>query len=342
MVKISDIAKATGYSTTTVSKAFNNYTDISDKARLKIRKIADEMGYIPNTQARGLVMKRSFTIGVILDEILDLGLTHPFFAEIVQSFREAVEENGYSMVLISNNIGNSNVESYISHCRQINVDAVFILCTNKDAPNIQELIHSKIPTVLFDILDDETHGVMSDHYQGGRLACEYLIKLGHTRIGHIYGNEHTLAGKDRKRAYYDVMEEYGLRVNEEHVKSGGYFDFESGKLAMEAILKAEERPSAVFVAGDLMALGAIQACYENNIAVPAQLSIIAFDNIKMLNWITPALTTVAQNYNALAHLCCEILISVIENKEMELCHKVLPTYIVERSSCASIESDYLQ
>ncbi len=94
-------------------------------------------------------MKRSFTIGVILDEILGLGLTHPFFAGVVQSFREVVEEYGYSMILISNEIGNSNIGSYLDHCNQRNVDGVFILCTNTEAKGIQELIHSDIPTVLF-------------------------------------------------------------------------------------------------------------------------------------------------------------------------------------------------
>lgn len=201
MVKINDIAKASGYSKTTVSRAFNNYTDISDKAREEILRIADELGgYIPNAQARGLTMKRSFSIGgVILDEILGLGLSHPFFSQVIQSFREVVEAKGYSMILISNSIGNTKIESYLSHCNQRNVDAVFILCTNKEEKGIQELIHSSIPTVLFDIEEAKTHCVISDHYQGAYDATKYLIDLGHRQIGHIYGSELTLAGRLRKK-----------------------------------------------------------------------------------------------------------------------------------------------
>lgn len=336
MVKIGDIAKASGYSTATVSKAFNNYKDISDKARNKIRKIADEMGYVPNTQARGLVMKRSFTIGIILDEILGLGLTHPFFGGMVQAFREVVEEEGYSLVLISNNMGNNKGQSYLSHCNQINVDAVFILCTNKDDYWIQELIHSSIPTVLFDTPDDETHGVISDHYQGAVEAVEYLISLGHKKIGHIYGNEVTFAGAERKRGFYDTMKAHGLAINEEHVQCGGYFDFKYGKQAMDMILTSGDLPTGIFIAGDIMALGAIQACHEHDIKIPEDISMIGFDNVKLLDWITPALSTIAQDYNALARGCCDILIEAIEHKKIEHCQKKISTHLIKRNSCSSL------
>lgn len=338
MVKIGDIAKATGYSVTTVSKAFNNYTDISEKARTKIRKAADEMGYIPNAQARGLVMKRSFTIGVILDELLGLGLTHPFFSGVIQAFRIAVEAEGYSMILISNNIGNSKIESYLNHCNQRNVDGVFILCTNKDDKSIQELIHSKIPTVLFDIPDDTAHVVISDHYQGAYDAIEYLVSLGHVRIGHIYGSELTLAGADRKKGYLDAMEANDLIVNEAYVASGGYFDFKYGKQAMLGIIKSEEiLPTAMFIASDIMALGAIQACHEEGIKVPEDISFIGFDNVRFLDWITPGLTTVAQDYDALAKACCKMLIQAIGDSDMQVAHEVIPTHIIERNSCTFIK-----
>lgn len=337
MVTIKDIARVSGYSKTTVSKAFNNYTDISDKARDDILKIADEMGYIPNAQARGLTMKRSFSIGVILDEILGLGLSHPFFSQVIQSFREVVEEKGYSMILVSNKIGNTKIESYLSHCNQRNVDAVFILCTNKDDPGIQELIHSKIPTVLFDIDDEDTSCVLTDHYQAARMATEYLIGLGHERIGHIYGNELTVAGRLRKQGFYDAMAENELFVEEGHVVSGGFFDFKYGKQAMESIIDSDSMPTAVFIAGDIMALGAIQACHERGIRVPEDLSIIGFDNLNMLEWITPALTTVAQNYNAIASNCCDILDDIVQNKTLESTKVTIPGYIVERRSCKRID-----
>ncbi len=335
MTKIHDIAKATGYSVTTVSKALNNYTDISDKARKKILDTANKMGYIPNAQARGLVMKRSFTIGVILDEMLDLGLTHPFFSGVIQAFRKAVEANGYSMILISNNIANSQVESYLKHCHQRNVDAVFILCTDKNDPSIQELIHSKFPTVLFDIPDEESNAVISDHYRGALEAVKYLVEQGHRKIAHIYGSELTFAGAERQRGFNDAVEDLGLEIQDDYKVSGGYFDFKYGKRAMDELLQLEDRPTAVFISGDMMALGAVQSCHERGVRIPEDISIIGFDNLKLLDWITPSLTTVAQDYDAIGHACCEILIDIIKSKTDKKVHRTIPVHIIERSSCAA-------
>ena len=333
MANIQDIAKATGYSATTVSKAFNNYTDISEKAKKKILETAKRMDYIPNAQARGLKMKCSFTIGVILDELLDLGLSHPFFSLVVESFRKSVEASGYSMILISNNLGNSNIESYISHCTQLNVDAVFILCTDPMDQGIKDLIHSNIPTVLFDTPDKDTSCVITNHYQGAFDAVKYLFDKGHRKIAHIFGSELTYAGAERQRGYLDAMHAFDLNVRDDYMVSGGYFDLKYGKLAMESLLTIDDRPTAVFASGDMMALGAIQACNEQGVIVPDDLSMIGFDNLMLLDWIHPALTTVAQDYTTIGRVCCEMLSEMVSNKEMTHHTKIIDTKIVERASC---------
>lgn len=337
MTNIHDIAKATGYSVTTVSKALNNYTDISAKAKQKILDAANKMDYVPNAQARGLVMKRSFTIGVILDEMLGLGLSHPFFSSIVQSFRVAVESNGYSMIFITNNIGHSKVESYLSHCQQRNVDAVFLLCTDKSEPSIQELIHSKFPTVIFDFNDTESNCVVSDHYNGAFDAVQYLIKKGHSKIGHIYGTDLTYAGAERQKGFDDAIKEAKLDIPEEYKVSGGYFDLKYGKLAMEELLKLSDRPTAVFASGDMMALGAMQVCHEQGLRIPEDISVVGFDNLKILEWISPSLTTVAQDFDAIGTACCEVLIDIIEKKKSENVFRKIGTHIVERNSCTSLK-----
>jgi LacI family transcriptional regulator len=334
MVKIQDIAKATGYSTTTVSKALNNYTDISDKAKKTILATAKEYGYIPNAHARGLVMKRSFTVGVILDELLGLGLNHPFFSGIIEAFRASIEERGYSMILISNHIGNTGVGSYLDHCQQQNVDGVFILCTDHNSESIQQLIHSSIPVVLFDIPNEDTHSVVSNHFDGAYQATMYLVELGHSDIAHIYGNEFTYAGRERKKGYEKALFDANIEINEEYVVSGGYFDFKYGKLAMDQLVSLASIPTAVFIAGDIMALGAMQCCYEHGIRIPEDISIIGFDNIKLLDWITPSLTTVAQDAKKIGSECSRVLIDSIGQTKEEFTHKVISTHIIERKSCA--------
>lgn len=336
MANIQDIADATGYSRTTVSKAFNNYTDISDKAKRVILETAREMGYLPSIQARGLKMKRSFTIGIILDELLGYGLSHPFFSNVVQSFRVAVENSGYSMIMISNHLHNNRQSSYISHCEQLNVDGVFILCTDSKDPGILDLVHSDIPTVLFDMPNEDTSCVMSDHYQGAYDAVKYLAGLGHKKIGHIYGTQLTYAGAERYKGFMDAMKDLDLPVNMKHLISGGYFDLKYGKKAMHQLLDTKELPTAVFASGDLMALGAAQVCDARGLQIPGDISIMGFDNLLMLDWIKPKLTTVAQDYDEIGAACCRILTGIIDKKNDEHSVVVIPTKIVERSSCAKL------
>lgn len=333
MIKISDIAKETGYSVTTVSKALNGYTDISQKAKIKIQEKATEMGYYPNANARSLVTKRSYVIGVIMDEILGLGMEHPFFAGVVQNFRNVLDEEGYDTMFISGRLGNSNIHSYIDHCKQRGVDGVFILCSDIVDEDIQKLIKSQIPTVLFDMPEQDCHTVYSDHYAGGVAAMEYLIELGHKKIAHIYGTEITAAGRMRKQAYLDIMKKYHYPVHEGYLQSGGYFDYKYGKKAMMSLLDLHEQPTAVFVAGDVMALGAVNACYERHVRIPDDISIIGFDNIKMLDWVTPSLTTVAQDMVELGRGCAQVLLDLISDKPVKNQKRVIQTYLVERGSC---------
>ena len=281
-------------------------------------------------------MRRSFTIGVILDELLGYGLAHPLFSMIIQTFREAVEEKGFSMVMIASKVGNSNIESYISHCNQLNVDGVFILCTESQDAGIQALIHSDIPTVLFDTPGQGTSCVTSDHYQGAFDAVNFLVAKGHQRIGHIYGSQLTYAGRERQRGFLDAMQAQGLTPREEYQVSGGYFDLKYGKIAMKELVSLETPPTAVFASGDMMALGAIQTCVEENIQVPEDISIIGFDNLLILEWMKPSLTTVAQDYEAIGQECCDLLSEAIANKSSEIIVKSIGTRIIERDSCAKI------
>lgn len=334
MVKIGDIAKATGFSVTTVSKALNGYTDISDKTRDLIIAKAKEVGYVPNASARSLVMKRSFTIGVILDDVSRDGLEHPFFGGVVQAFRVEIERKGYDMLMISNAIGQSPVDSYINHCRQRSVDGVLILCTDLSQPGVQELLDSDIPSVLFDLPEERVNCVYSDHYTGAREAMKHLIDLGHTKIGHIYGNDITYAGYERRRAYMDALHENNLPLRADYLQDGGFFEFERGFEVMRVLLDLEDPPTAVFVAGDAMALGAMKCCYKRHLRIPDDISIIGFDNIRMLEWTTPRLTSVAQNQKLLGNECAKILFERIGNSKTEGFLKVkIPTHLVKGETC---------
>lgn len=334
MVKIGDIAKATAFSITTVSKALNGYTDISDKTRQIIIDKAQEMGYIPNASARSLVMKRSFTIGVILDDASHDGLEHPFFAGVIQQFRLAVEPKGYDILLISNAIGENPIASYLTHCRQRSVDGVLVLCTDIKAQRIQDLLISDIPSVVYDLPEESVDCIYSDHYMGAREAMDYIIGLGHNKIAHIYGDDRTYAGYERRKAYMDALHDHNLPLRADYLQNGGYYEFKKGETAMGQLIDLEDPPTAVFVAGDTMALGAMKCCYDRHIRIPDHMSIIGFDNIRLLQWTTPRLTSVAQNYELIGNESAKLLIDRIANGKGEGQLKIkIPTHLVIGDTC---------
>ena len=153
MVNIKDLAKETGYSFATVSKALNDYPDVSPKTKKAIMAKAKELGYFPNSFGKNLVTKRSFTIGVVFEEQSGVGLSHPFFGEVLSIIKTHIEMHGYDMLLMSKKIG-SFVRSYMDHCYQKGVDGVIVISADLDKENYNRLIESSLPMVLIDFQND--------------------------------------------------------------------------------------------------------------------------------------------------------------------------------------------
>lgn len=335
MVTIYDIAKKTGFSVTTVSKALNNYTDISEKTKKKILDIASDMGYFPNSHARTLATKKSWSIGAILSDDLGLGITHPFFNSIIESFKQEIESKGYDLLFISNHIGESNM-SFIEHCKYRSVDGVIIFCSDYEEQEIKKLINSSLPSILIDLHIENANFVHSDNKRGSELAVEYIKSLGHTKIAHISSSETNYVSVERKNAYIKAMKNQGLELREEYLVDAGYFSFDSGYMAMNKLLDLDVPPTAVFVAGDHMAIGAIRAVQDKGLSVPNDISIVGFDDIKLASFITPSLTTIRQDTKAIGKVSADILIDKINGKPKPVSH-IVPVELVERESCKKIK-----
>ncbi|MFU8786560.1 MAG: LacI family DNA-binding transcriptional regulator, partial [Candidatus Izemoplasmataceae bacterium] len=149
MVTIKDISKKTGFSVATVSKALNNYPDISKATREEILKICSEMGYIPNFSARSLKTHRSHTIGIIFEEITNQGLQHPLFAKILESFKGLVESRGYDIMFLAKSMGKLD-GSYLQHAKRKQVDGILVLCEDFNSEDMLELYESNMPLVIID------------------------------------------------------------------------------------------------------------------------------------------------------------------------------------------------
>lgn len=336
MPTIYDVALKSGYSATTVSKAFNDYSDISPKTKKEILKIAKEMGYLPNSHARTLLTKKSWMVGVLYVEPFGMGIKHPFFNAVIDSFKERMEAKGYDLMFISKDIGNKDF-SYLKHCQFRSIDGVIIVQSDYHNEQVQELLNSEIPCILIDMESEQAGTVCSDNLRGGVEAVDYLYSLGHRKIAHISGGDDTFSGPKRKEGYIQGLKKYDLQVKADWIVDGRYFTYEDGYEAMKRLLKVEERPTAVFVAGDYLALGAIQAIKDHGLRVPEDISIIGFDDIDLARFVTPKLTTIRQNTNLIGSKAADILIQAIDHGQKASGTTIISTEVVVRESCQKIK-----
>lgn len=337
MGTIYDLAKKTGFSITTVSKALNNYKDVNEKTRAKILKAAAEMDYLPNAHAQSLSTKKSWAIGVMFSEANEVGMKHPFFNGIIESFRHATEEQGYDLMFASRNLRNRDM-SYLEHFKHRAVDGIVVICSDRMDEQVQELMQSDIPIVVVDMDSADCSVVYSDNIAGARLAVNHLYELGHRKIAHIAGDRTIDAGATRIKGYELAMQALDLPIEPGYLINAGFFSVEEGKQAMEKLLQLETPPTAVFVAGDQMAIGAIEAVHEHGLRVPEDISIIGYDDIDMIKYITPKLTTIRQDTDEIGEAAAELLIEQMTAKERLTERRVIPVKLIERLSCAPVKN----
>jgi len=335
MTTIYDIAKKTGYSPTTVSKVFNNYTDVKEQTRQTILQAAKELGYLPNAHARTLTTKKSWTIGVLFVESSGIGMQHPFFSAVIESFKQVAVSKGYALMFISKDVGGKQ-SGYLENCKIRGVDGVVVILSDYEDPYFKELLDSDIPCVVLDYETSQAHTLYSDSLEGSLLAVEYLYSLGHRKIAHISGGINTFAGSKRVQGYELAMTRLNLETKESYIVDSTYYSIESGYAAMMQILDLQDRPTAVFVAGDHLALGAMRAARERGLRIPNDLSIVGFDNIELSQYITPALTTIAQDTALMGSKAADILIQSIDDPSQALESAVLPVRLIVRDSCSSV------
>jgi len=327
-VNIYELAEATGFSSSTVSKAINNTGRISEKTRKVILDKAHEMNYVASYYAKALSQKKSWIIAVIFSDNLGIGLSHPHFSVILESFKQEVEQAGYEVTFVNRNMGNSEM-TYLEFCRYRQVEGVFIANFYSLSNQLPELIDSGMPIVSADSGDLEMTTITSDDVQGGRLATEYLIGLGHKRINHIVGPFYTVSAQHRNKGFEEVMKEHG--TTDYVVYEAANYGFEDGYDQAIAMMENKEMPTAVFVSGDWMALGAIKAFRENGVNVPEDISVIGYDDMAFLQYSYPALTTIRQNKKEIGVTSAKHLIDKINGKEVKSVK--IDVEVIERETC---------
>ncbi len=338
MVTIKDISKISGYSITTVSKALNDYSDISIKTKNKILKLAEDMNYIPNSQARSLVTQKSFTIGIIFHEISGIGLQHPLFSKILESFKSEVESKGYDLLFLSHsNVG--KMGSYLRHSLRKQVEGIFVLCAEFFSDELIELYNSDLPVVMIDFEQENTLNITSNNEQSIYLAVKHLYDLGHRKIANIHGGKNTYIGGTRKKVFEDSIVSLGLELRQDYLLEGEFFSKENGYEAMQNLLALKEPPTAIFCASDMMAIGAIQAIQEAGKKVPDDFSVIGFDGIEAGQIVSPKLTTIKQDTVNMGKTAAREVLKMIDKKKRHSSGKsiVVDGHLIEGCSVKRLE-----
>lgn len=331
MVTIYDIAKKAGYSPTTVSKALNDYPDISASTKMKIRSIARELGYTPNSSARALATSKSWLIGVIYNEDQGLGIRHPHFSEIIEKFKERVEQFGYELIFIGKKIGDRHNSVY-EHCLHRGVDGVFI-ANAPEEEGLQELANSRIPCVASEPVGIQITSVFSENVNGAKKATDYLFSLGHKQVAHIAGPLSAPSAQERIAGYKMSVKAHDTSYSDGIIEVAEQYNFKGGYEAMQRLLDSSEPPTGLFCSSDILACGAVAAARERGIYIPEDISIIGFDDIEIAAYLVPSLTTVRQNRAEIGQTCADVLLKMLDGSNMEPEEIRIPTRLIIRNSC---------
>jgi LacI family transcriptional regulator len=339
-VTIRQLARVSGVSIGTVSRALNGYSDVNPETRERIMRLARELDYTPAAAARSLVTQRSHLVGVFLEtgEGHPDPFSNPFFYEVLVGLKKAIGAAGYDLLLFaSERPGNGYGEhSFLKRARHHNVAGVVLMDVDPDDAEVRRLTRSDLPCVGVDVelVGPQTEYVISDNAGGIGMAMRHLHDLGHRRIATITGLLDTRPGADRLRAYRSEMQALGLAYRDEYVAYGDFY-VESGHQAMAKLVALPEPPTAVVAASDLMAIGAIRAVAEAGGSVPNDVSVIGFDDIQLAGHVHPSLTTLRQDKAGLGAEAGRALLALIDGKADTPAVMTLPVELVVRGSTTS-------
>ena len=330
-----DIAQACGVSVATVSKALNGQQDIGKETREKIRRIADEMGYMTNASARALKTSRSFNIGVLFVDPKQGGLAHEYFSSVLDSIRVEAERCGYDITFINRNVARKQT-TYLQHCLYRGVDGVVIASVDFDDPMVLELVHSGLPVVTIDHMFNGHVSVMSDNMKGMDALVRYVAAKGHRRLALIHG-ERTSVTQARLSGFYRACEALGIEVDEKNVIRCAYHDVGRCYEATKKLLALPEGPSCIFFPDDFSYIGGYNAITEAGLKIPEDISAVGYDGIRLASVMSPALTTWRQNTEDLGREASARLIELIEHPKTALIDRyVVSGRLLEGSSVADL------
>ena len=324
-----DVARLAGVSIQTVSAVVNNKPDITLETRTRVLAAIKQLDYRPYSVARSLRTRQTRTIALVVSNIASVAI-----AAIASAAEAHAHSFGYSLILYNTHNDVERETDYFNAAVQKWVDGVVFIPAKGQLGRLDILQAAGIPSVAIDRIPDNYRGpaVMLDNIKAGRLAGDHLMDLGHRHVAHIGGPMEIRLARERFAGFQQALAARGLRPDSCAVQEG-IFKCEHGYTAMQRLLAHQPRPTAVFAANDLIAIGAMHAVDEAGWRVPQDISIVGVDDIQVAAFQTPPLTTVRQPFTELATLGVQLLLDILAGKELAQTQIVIePTLIVRRST----------
>lgn len=291
----------------------------------------EELGYKPNALARSLRRRKTNTLGMIVPDS-----ANPFFAEVARAIEDASFAQNYIVILCNSEGDLEKQQTYTNVLIENRVAGILFVAAGVSTELVNELGQRGVPLVIVDreVPGVEVDTVLTDHAQGGCLATQHLVDLGHRRIACIAGNSEVSPSAERVNGYRRTLEKNGITFDESLVIKGD-FQYESGYEATRQLLSLERSPSAIFACNDLMAVGCISAARELGMHVPSDLSVVGFDDVRLASFTNPPLTTIVQPKVEIGALATQMLLERLVDQEAPPRFKRLDTKLCVRRSTAA-------
>jgi len=329
-VSIKDIAHAAHVSHPTVSRALRYSPLVNHETAERIREIAGRMGYWPNAIARGLVTKKTGTIGVVVTTIAD-----PFVGEVVSGIEDLANDHGYSVFLANSNADPAREIKVVQSFQERRVDGILVAASRVGALYLPLLSQLRVPIVLINNQHpgEFVHSVVIDNVSASILAVQHLVQLGHRRIAYIGDQFGFQSDTERFDGYRQALALSDYPFRPELVTHGDGKP-EGGSQAMEKLLALPQPPTAVFCYNDMSALGALSQIRAHALRVPENISLVGFDDLVIASYTDPPLTTVRQPKKSMGRMAMEILLKLLSGAAHETSVKMRGDLIIRESTAA--------
>ncbi len=324
---IKDVARKAGVSISTVSRVVNESKVVKPETHEKVMKAIEELGYKPNAIARSLKIKNTKTIGILIPDI-----SNQFYPEVVRGIEDIANMYEYNIFLCNTDLDQEKEIKYYEALAEKQVDGTIFIGNIVSQDLYKKFKTYDIPVILIGADYEDVPSVGIDNVGASKEIVNYLIKKGHDRIAMITGkNYDPVVGIARLEGYKNALNEANMPIEDELIVEGG-LRFKNGYEGCRKILELESPPSAIFVANDEMAIGAMRAALEQGISIPEDLAIVGFDNIDMSAKVYPSLTTVAQPMYEMGAIAMRVLTKILNDEILDSKKIVLNYSLLERES----------